>query len=247
MTQAPANLVALMSYYVSKGGVNLGIVGDTGHVAGGTSYHLGKDDLRPGAYSATTARDKAGLSNYASATDLGKIKGGFPPLRAFSVWLVDQARHNAPDTRDIREIIYSPDGATVLRWDRERGIASAPRDGEADISHRTHTHISFYRDSRLRDQTAVFRRYFDPKTHAVHIDTNAIVRTYRYGPAAPGGGHCIAGWDDERWKAAATYPCTERVHRKTCDGKSGAYTVQVQSGPIAGRVIRVGARGVTYK
>lgn len=169
-TLAPATLRALMDYWVAQGGVNLGIVGDTAHVAGGTSYHLGKDDLRSGAYSVQTARDRAGLSQYASAVDLGKLKGGFPPLRKFSLWYVDQCRHNAADTRDVREVIYSPDGLTVLRWDRERGVGSAARDGEADYSHRTHSHVSFYRDSRLRDQRGPFKRYFEahgaPHYHA---------------------------------------------------------------------------------
>lgn len=247
MTSAPANLTALMAYWVKQGGVNLGIVGDAPHVAGGTSYHLGKDDLRPDAYSIQTARDKAGLSQYASAVDLGKLGGGYPKLRKFSAWLVNQCRHNAPDTRDVREVIYSPDGVTVLRWDRERGIASDPRDGEADNSHRTHTHISYYRDSRLRGQTGPFRRYFEPPpAHAVRIAADAVVRYYTFGPPGPGGGHCIADWVDKAWgKAAATYPCSEKAHRKTCDGTSGAYTVDVLSGPIAGRVIRVGAKGVT--
>lgn len=245
-TLAPANLVNLMAYWVGQKGVNLGIVGDAPHVAGGTSYHLGKDDLRSSAYSIQTARDKAGLSRYASAVDLGKLQGGYGPLRRFSVWFVDQCRHNAADTRDVREVIYSPDGQTVLRWDRERGIASEPRDGEADNSHRTHTHISYYRDSRLRDQRPAFRRYFEPKTHVVHIAATAVVRTYKFGPPDPNGGHCIASYEDDRWtKGGQTYPCTAKVHRRTCDNTSGAYTVQVLSGPISGSVIRVGARGVT--
>jgi hypothetical protein len=161
MTYNPATLQALGSYWTGHGGVNLGVVGDTSHVSRGTSYHLGKDQLVADAYSIRTARDKAGLTNAASAIDLGRLNGSFGPLRTFSIWLVAEARSDAPGTSDIREIIYSPDGVKVLRWDRERGYASAPREGEADSSHLTHTHISWYRDAEARDHRTAFRPYFE--------------------------------------------------------------------------------------
>ncbi len=160
MTFAPLTLQALASLWTGHGGVNLGIVGDTAHLDRGVSYHLGKQDLLPDAYSIKTARDKAGLSNAASAIDLGKLGGSYVGLRAFSVWLVAQARTDGPGTGDMREIIYSPDGQTVLRWDRERGYASAPQTGEADTSHLTHTHISWYRDAETRDHRTAFLPYF---------------------------------------------------------------------------------------
>jgi hypothetical protein len=160
MTYAPATLTALGAYWKANGGVNLGIVGDTSHVAKGVSYHLGKSQLTLGAYSRQTARDKAGLTEAASAIDLGKLNGSFRQLRDFSKWLVADARANAPGTSDMREIIYSPDGVTVLRWDRQRGFASAPRSGEADSTHLTHTHVSWYRDAEKRDHTTAFRPYF---------------------------------------------------------------------------------------
>lgn len=161
MTYAPATLRTLAALYVAQGGVNLGIVGDTSHQAMGTSYHLGKDQLIPTAYSIKTARDKAGLTNAASAMDFGRLNGSLAQLRTFSQWLVGQARANATGTFDMREIIYSPDGVAVLRWDRERGYASAPRPGEADNSHLTHTHVSWYRDAELRDHTTAIRPYFE--------------------------------------------------------------------------------------
>jgi len=162
VTYAPATLQTLAKLWVSQGGVHLGVVGDTAHAAKGYSYHLGKDALAPTAYSIQTARDKAGLTNAASAIDLGRLDGTLMNLRKFSVWLVIQAHANKPGTSDIREIIYSPDGKSVLRWDRERGSASAPRTGEADSSHLTHTHISWYRDSERRDHTTAFRAFFAP-------------------------------------------------------------------------------------
>jgi len=162
VTYAPATLQTLAKLWTSQGGVNLGVVGDTAHAAKGTSYHLGKDALAPTAYSIQTARDKAGLTNAASAIDLGRLDGTLMNLRKFSVWLVIQARTNKPGTGDIREIIYSANGKSVLRWDRERGSASAPRTGEADSSHLTHTHISWYRDAERSDHTTAFRAFFAP-------------------------------------------------------------------------------------
>lgn len=169
MTYAPATLVAARkrllaldmhpgtgAYPADLDPDEIGIVGDTSHVQGGTSYHLGKDDLDLAAdpYSARTARDKAGLTDAASAMDIGEFrvttpKGTFTQ-RDFAIWLVKECQANAPDTSDIREVIYSPDGKVVLRYDRERGYTSAPRTGEADSSHITHDHASLYRDAEKR-------------------------------------------------------------------------------------------------
>lgn len=160
MTFAPPTMLELAQLWTDHGGVNLGIVGDADHAARGVSYHLGKDQLVDGAYSAKTARDRAGLTNAASAIDLGRLGGTLINLATFSRWLVQQARANAPGTSDMREIIYTPDGQVVLRWDRERGYASEPRAGEADDSHLSHTHISWYRDAEARDHTIAIGRYF---------------------------------------------------------------------------------------
>ena len=66
-TTNPKELVDLGKLWVKNGGVNLGIKGDLDHVEQGVSYHLGKAELKPNAPSATSARDKAGLTNAASA------------------------------------------------------------------------------------------------------------------------------------------------------------------------------------
>lgn len=252
MSLAPANLLTVAKYWTTHKGVNLGIVGDAAHTAGGTSYHLGRDHLLPGAYSARTARDRAGLSVYASAIDLGMLNGTFSELRAFSKWLVDQCRHGARDTLDIREVIYSPDGQTVLRWDRENGIASQPHDGEADMTHRTHTHVSWYRDSRSRSQVGPFRRYIEgpAPTHTIHIAAGAtfVVVTLSGACIAKVGGEYGVPhtWSGPNSKA----PCGPKIPRKTCDGKSSATTVLVSSSPnvsavIRGRHIRIDPPGVT--
>lgn len=156
MTFAPQSLKDLAAYIVSQGAVNLGIVGDTAHVTTGTSYHLGESQLTATAYSRITARDKAGLSEAASAIDIGKVEGSLKSLQALSNWLARECANRAIDTLDIRELIWSPDGSKVLRWDRE-GIP--PTTGSE--SHLTHTHVSFYRDTEFVDKRAVFRRYFE--------------------------------------------------------------------------------------
>jgi hypothetical protein len=169
MSYAPQTIYALRAYLQPKTKLSasaLGIVGDAAHQRR-ASYHNGQDAIsRYGRTSATdysirTSRDREPyLTNAASALDIGN----FPKLRSLSMSLVAQARANAPGTRDIREIIYSPDGQRVLRWDRERGYSSMPRTGEADDSHLWHTHISWYRDSENRSKLAPFKRYFEPST-----------------------------------------------------------------------------------
>lgn len=159
MTYAPARILEVRHFLAPLTGLpatSLGIVGDVAHAERGTSYHLGRDQLTSDAYSRQTARDRAGLTNAASALDIGN----FPGLRALSLELVKACQRDAVGTRDIREIIYSPDGTIVLRWDRERGFASQPQlmpSTALNNSHRFHTHISWYRDSEKRDKVAVFR------------------------------------------------------------------------------------------
>ena len=167
MSYAPPTISAVRAYLMGKTSLSpsaLGIVGDAAHQRR-QSYHNGQDAItrygRTAAndYSIRTPRDREPyLTNAASALDIGN----FPKLRSLSMSLVAQARAGLPGTRDIREIIYSPDGRTVMRWDRERGQSSMPRSGEADNSHLWHTHISWYRDSETRSKLAPFKHYFEP-------------------------------------------------------------------------------------
>lgn len=149
--------------------INVGTAGGPSHVAEGTSYHLGKDQLKmsKNPYSARTPRDKAGLANPATANlcSAGDIDQALDELRELSVWLVEECRrpNPHPDTADIREIIYSPDGVTVYTWDREKGQTSAPQ-RRGGSSHKTHTHVSWYRDAGLRDKVGPFRRFFERHT-----------------------------------------------------------------------------------
>jgi hypothetical protein len=176
VSYAPQTIYAVRAYLQPKTGLSasaLGIVGDAAHQRR-ASYHNGQDAISKYGrtastdYSIRTVRDREPyLTNAASALDIGTptaAKGGATLLRNMSMKLVAQARVNAPGTRDIREIIFSPDGRRVLRWDRERGYTSMPREGEADDSHLWHTHIAWYRDSESRSKLAPFRRIFEPQT-----------------------------------------------------------------------------------
>jgi hypothetical protein len=167
MTTAPASLLAARRFYIdtlAKAGFKVdpmavGIVGDDNHAQSGNSYHLGKSALRGDSYTITeSSRDRAGLSEAAAALDLGAFRitvdGKKHDLRSFSLWLVAQCKANTPDTADIREVIYSPDGTTVKRWDR------LGKRSTGDKSHLSHTHESWFRDSESRDKTAHLKRYF---------------------------------------------------------------------------------------
>ncbi|MEV5819311.1 peptidoglycan-binding protein [Micromonospora haikouensis] len=135
----------------------VGIAGDADHRGG---YHCGSDRVVSGDYSVVeSSRDSSGLTLDASGLDVGTFSvqsgGRTHDLRSFSVWCVQQCTAGTADTRDIREIIYSPDGKTVKRWDR------LGKRSTGDSSHLWHTHFSFFRDSTKagRDQTPLFRRY----------------------------------------------------------------------------------------
>lgn len=163
MTYAPASLRLLGSYWTDQGGVNLGVVGDANHTAG---YHLGKDriyapsGLGGADYSVQLERDKRGLSDAAAAIDLGRMEGSLQLLYKFSRWLVQRCQEGADGTRDVREIIYSPDGKQVQRYSGvDQQIHTGP--GNGDLSHVSHTHISWFRDSQDRDKIGVFAPYFE--------------------------------------------------------------------------------------
>lgn len=157
-----------------------GVVGDDSHANAGTGYHLGKDALKSSAYSIVeSSRDRNGLTNAVAAFDWGDfsiaVKGKRHDLQSMSLWMVAQCKAGAADTLDVREIIYSPDGKVVKRWDR-LGIRTS-----GDDSHLSHTHFSWFRDSEKRDKTALFRRYFteiglleDPMATLDNDDINKI-------------------------------------------------------------------------
>src|SRR5688500_15813949 len=166
MTFAPQTLLEVRRFFQARypwmTNSELGITGGPSHVLAGTSYHLGKDQLKltRDPYSARTSRDKAGLSNAASAFDLDDgVAGGPAELQQLSMWVVEQCRAQAADTLDIREVIYSPVGWVVSTGDREKGVTSYPQ-ARVSVSHRGHTHFSYYRDAEKRTKVGLFQRFY---------------------------------------------------------------------------------------
>lgn len=145
MTHAPADLLAVREYLLTSTGLPadaVGIVGDPAHRGG---YHCGSDRTDPDDYSRRESlRDRAGLSEAASALDIGDFRRGGVSLRSLTLGFVAACQRGDPRTRDVREVIYTPDGSTVRRFDR-LGIRST-----GDSSHLYHTHIGFFRDSEGR-------------------------------------------------------------------------------------------------
>lgn len=167
MTYAPPSLLDWRRVFASRfphiPTTQFGIVGGPSHVATGTSYHLGRDQLKMSKdpYSARTRRDRDGLTDAASAGDVTDWIGP-NLLRELSQWVVTECRRGAADSSDIREVIFSPDGNAVLTWDRERGVSSFPMP-RGDSSHRSHTHFSWYRNSEFTNRAALFERFFQTR------------------------------------------------------------------------------------
>lgn len=168
MSYAPQSILDVARLWTAHGGSNLGIVGDTAH-QGRPSYHNGKDVItRYGRtcandYSICHPRDVAGLSDAASALDLGPGAAGFGALRDFTRRLGAAVVRGDPDTKDIRDVLGTDDGVTVRCWisPQVSGKTGTILTGCADSSHLTHTHISWFRDSRDHDLTPVFRRLLE--------------------------------------------------------------------------------------
>jgi len=153
MSYAPQTLLEARAYILAHTDLSpaeVGIVGDAKHTYG---YHLGKDRLPANDYSRVTARDRAGLTNAASALDIGD----FGDLWRLTEFLVHEARNGR--LPDVREILGPLRDGRAYRWDHLDGW-KAVRQAKGD-SHEWHIHISYYRDSEHRDKTAPFRRYFE--------------------------------------------------------------------------------------
>lgn len=205
MTYAPADLLAVIRYLRDHGAPAdaLGIVGDAAHAASG-GYHEGHDDLAAHGrlgydYSVVESRRDTRPTDAASAVDFA----GTSWWRPLTLWLVDQCKAGTPGTEDIREIIYTPDGQTVRRWDR-LGVRSS-----GDDSHLWHTHLSFFRDSEGHRGTflALLRSYFEPALTSAAVpvfeETTMIEKDVKpgfgidhTGKRIKGGPLTVAGIDD---------------------------------------------------
>ena len=162
MTTAPSDLLEFRRQIQSRTGlpaVSLGIVGDSAHAASG-GYHEGRDDLtrvgRVGTdYSTRLARDKAGLTNSASAMDIGYhwSHGGDAAWLRFNGLLTSQLHAGDPALAAIRAVNYSPDGRRKQRMDRQTGWATESTTDTVDV----HTHIEWYRDTEGKRQASISR------------------------------------------------------------------------------------------
>jgi VQ motif len=172
VTNPPADLLDFRAVVQRLTGIrdpaDVGIVGDGIHMHTG-GYHEGRDVLisigryHPGApagslnedYSVRLSRDRAGLSNDASAMDIGAEwpNGGQAAWLRFNNLLVAHLHANGPYLAAIRATNYSPDGSTRLRTDRENGWATEDSTDSVDV----HTHLEWYRDTEGRRQASFNR------------------------------------------------------------------------------------------
>jgi hypothetical protein len=186
-TYAPSDLMAVLSLFNANGAgwASLGCVGDSAHTAGG-GYHIGRNTLVANGmaddYSlAESPRDGVSRTDGASAVDFA----GTSWWRPLTLWLVNACHAGSPGTECVREIIYTPDGQTVRRWDR-LGIRTS-----GDDSHLWHTHVSFFRDSEGGPQRAAFLdlvlRFFtgQPATPSL-FDAEDRMPAFETGAVAPG-------------------------------------------------------------
>lgn len=102
---------------------------------------------------------------------------------------------------------------------------------------------------------SIFQVKVQPAVPTVHIAQGATVRLYTLGTTYIDGQRCILTLPDGtygkdvEWARASShaniYLPPGEVHRDTCDGESGAWTVRVKDGAFAGRWIQTRANGVT--
>lgn len=174
MTESPGDLVAVQHYVQGRTGLPWDALGIKHGSPQGGGYHEGNDLLSAAGrlssdYSKReSARDRPG-TNSASAFDLG---GDFGDFRRITLGIVHACQAGDPRTRDIREVIYTPNGQVVQRWDR-LGVRST-----GDSTHLSHTHISFFRDSEGRRAQAdnflgLLRELFEGTDMANAAETNA--------------------------------------------------------------------------
>ena len=215
MSYPPNRLLELRDYLKPQTGLSdneIGIVGDVNHNGG---YHCGWDRRRivNGVlkdYSWTeSTRDSGHKTDAASAIDIGM----FARLVELSLWLVDECKAGAPDTADIRSIIYSPDGQVVKRWDR-LGLHVG-----GDSSHTSHTHVSFHRDAEDRDKTAVFRRFFEGDEHMADEAYELLNKLTRKEGSAT---YTPAGPDGERYGSLSNALAIEPAQKAAVDARLAA-------------------------
>jgi hypothetical protein len=161
VTTAPDDLNQLRKQIIKATGLDslaVGIAGDKKHALKGVSYHLGKDQIKPekNPYSVRLKRDKSGLTNAASAVDIGDDwpHGGRAAWIRFNNLLVAALRAGDPALVTIRATNFSPDGVKRRRVDRQKAFQVEKSGDNVEI----HTHIEWYRDTEGKRDGACTKR-----------------------------------------------------------------------------------------
>lgn len=174
MSTAPADLLQFRAdarAVTGLGAVDVGIVGDGAHQRTG-GFHEGRDVLvsigryHPPAssnigssgedYSARQARDRNGLTNSSSASDVGSQwpHGGRAAWLRFNNLLYAEMRDHPERLPALRAVNVSLDGRTKLRFDqlhRSDGLIASKDTVD------THTHMEFHRDTEGRRKATLDR------------------------------------------------------------------------------------------
>jgi len=174
MTNAPADLLAFRALVRAITGLPstaVGVVGDGVHQRTG-GYHEGRSVLAdigryhgpPSAYVGSTGedysarqfRDRTGLTDDASAVDIGDDwpVGGRAGWLRFNGMLVDEMRYRQGNLPALRAVNVSLDGRTRQRFDqlhRDAGLIASTDNVE------THTHLEFWRDTAGTRKTTLDR------------------------------------------------------------------------------------------
>lgn len=174
MSSAPADLLQFRTDVrnaTGLGPVDVGIVGDGAHQRTG-GYHEGADVLRsigrfhaPASanvgsggedYSARQARDRSGLTDSASGTDVGSQwpNGGRVAWLRWNNLLYLEMRDRPQNLPALRAVNICLDGRTKLRYDQlHRGQGLIPSTDTVD----SHTHLELWRDTEGRRQPTLDR------------------------------------------------------------------------------------------
>lgn len=163
MTTSPDNMLQIRYLFQRKTGLPAVSLGIQHYSPQGGGYHEGNDLLAKAGRKDTdyskreSARDRPGTDE-ASAIDIGDFKVTLPNGRV--VTEIDLHRFvernfGADDALWMREYIYSPDKKKVLRLDR------MGRRKSGDNSHRTHCHVSKFRDVRDNSPVRFFERFWN--------------------------------------------------------------------------------------
>jgi hypothetical protein len=195
VSYAPQTLLDARTYLRPRTGLpwaSLGIVGDTAHDGG---YHCGEDRLIPDDYSARTARDRAGLTDAASALDIGS----FPRLVLLTSFLTFEAR--AGRLGDVRELIGPGGDGRAYRWDHLAGWSPVRR--AAGDSHETHLHISYYRDSERRSKLGPFQRFFEPREEDMPLTNDDVKKIFNTDGIIRAPSSAATAGTNQFWTAAS--------------------------------------------